>query len=208
MNLRDAADTGTPDSHALPCALPGFGHINRYWDKAHALWVARLLPGEYYVTTGQETIVTVLGASVSVCMRDAVRGIGGMNHFMLAAPQDADVRDRNQTVDSASAGHRSMAQLIQEILKQGGCRKRLEVRIIGGGRILAEMSDVGPRSIEFVENYIRSEGLTLLAKDVGDIYPRKLYYTPASGKIFVKKLRSLLNGTILQREVEYLSRLK
>jgi chemotaxis protein CheD len=43
---------------------------------------------------------------------------------------------------------------------------------------------------------------------LGDIYPRKVYYTPATGKMLVKKLRSLHNNTIVERETSYLNHLK
>lgn len=31
--------------------LEGFGRINRYWDKTNDKYAAKILPGEYYVTT-------------------------------------------------------------------------------------------------------------------------------------------------------------
>lgn len=74
-------------SQTLPRVLPGFEHINRYWDSVHQAAAAKLLPGEYYVTVEDEIIVTVLGSCVSACIRDPIRGIGGMNHFMLPISQ-------------------------------------------------------------------------------------------------------------------------
>jgi chemotaxis protein CheD len=66
------------------------------------------------------------------------------------------------------------------------------------------MTDIGRKNIEFVEEYARTEALKVLSRDLGDIYPRKVYYTPASGKMLVKKLRSLHNNTIVERETRYL----
>ena len=71
---------------ARPETLPGFGHIQRAWDKAQDRWSARILPGEYFVTRSDEIITTVLGSCISACVRDPVLRIGGMNHFML--PED------------------------------------------------------------------------------------------------------------------------
>lgn len=68
---------------AKPRALPGYEHINRYWDRLHDRYVAKILPGEYYVTLQGELVATVLGSCVSACIRDRKLGIGGMNHFML-----------------------------------------------------------------------------------------------------------------------------
>jgi chemotaxis protein CheD len=193
---------------ALPKTLPGFGHITRYWDEQHGMYAAKLLPGEFYVTREQETIVTVLGSCVSACVRDAALGIGGMNHFMLPVSGGNGSWEKADPGSSARYGNFAMEQMINEILKHGGSRRNLEVKVTGGGRILAQMTDIGRKNIEFIEEYLRTEGLRILARDLGDIYPRKVYYTPASGKMFVKKLRSLHNNTIIERETSYLNQLK
>lgn len=191
-----------------PRALPGFGHITRYWDDQHGMYAAKLLPGEYYVTGEQETIVTVLGSCVSACVRDAVTGVGGMNHFMLPVSGGNGSWETEGVAASTRYGNFAMEQMINDILKNGGRRANLEVKIFGGGKILAQMTDIGHQNIEFVQRYLRVEGLKLAASDVGDIYPRKVYFTPSTGKAFVKKLRSLHNNTIVERETRYLSLLK
>lgn len=192
----------------LPRALPGFAHINRYWDDLHQMYAAKLLPGEYYVTAERETIVTVLGSCVSACVRDPVFGIGGMNHFMLPHGQGNGSWEEAGLGASTRYGSFAMEQLINDILKHGGSRKNLEIKLTGGGRILAQLTDIGRRNIEFIEQYVRTEGLPVLARDLGDVYPRKVYYTPATGKLLVKRLRSLHNDTILQREAAYRSELE
>lgn len=188
----------------LPRALPGFGKITRYWDEVHGMYAAKLLPGEFYVSAERETIVTVLGSCVSACIRDPVFGIGGMNHFMLPASQGSSSWESGGSNASTRYGSHAMEQLINEILKNGGNRRNLEVKLTGGGRILAQMTDIGRKNISFVENYVKTECLRVLSHDLGDIYPRKVYYTPATGKLLVKKLRSLHNNTIVERESHYL----
>ena len=191
-------------AHPLPRALPGFSAITRYWDEAHSMYAAKLLPGEFYVTTERETIVTVLGSCVSACIRDPVFGIGGMNHFMLPVSQGSGSWEANGVGASTRYGSHAMEQLINEILKNGGSRQNLELKMTGGGRILAQMTDIGRKNIEFVEEYARTEALKVLSRDLGDIYPRKVYYTPSTGKMLIKKLRSLHNNTIVERESRYL----
>jgi chemotaxis protein CheD len=191
---------------ALRPALPGFEHINRYWDKDNKCVAAKLLPGEYYVTLRDEAVVTVLGSCVSACIRDRKTGIGGMNHFMLPENARTDGRQWGGDVLSSATrfGNNAMERLINDILKNGGERRALEVKIFGGGRILAQMTDIGHRNIEFVHDYLRTESLALVAEDTGDTCPRKIVYFPASGRVRVKKLRSLHNETIIQRETRYL----
>jgi chemotaxis protein CheD len=186
--------------------LPGFERVNRYWDRYHNLCAAKILPGEYYVTGENEVIVTVLGSCVSACVRDPITGIGGMNHFMLPMSGGSGTDTWVGTAISATAryGNIAMEHLITSIMKFGGARDRLEVKIFGGGNILSSITGVGQRNIEFIRRYIEAEGLPLLAADLGDVYPRKVYYFPATGKVRVKKLRELHNNTIVDRETAYM----
>ncbi|MDT8371411.1 MAG: chemoreceptor glutamine deamidase CheD [Gammaproteobacteria bacterium] len=184
-----------------PC-LKDFKHINRYWDRQHATWAAKILPGEYYVTIhDNEAIATTLGSCVSACIRDKVFGIGGMNHFMLPVKAEHSSDDWMDT--ATRYGSYAMEHLINEILKNGGNRKNLEVKLAGGGKVMRNMSDVGAKNIEFVLNYLQLEQIEIAAQDLGDNFPRKVLYYPATGKLKVKRLRSLHNDTLLAREIAY-----
>lgn len=199
----------TSDDIPAPArVLKGFEHINRYWDKYHRKFAAKILPGEFYVTISDEEIVTVLGSCVSACIRDRVFGIGGMNHFMLPSTATS-LRDlRSQLSEATRYGNYAMEHLINEILKNGGDRRNLEIKVFGGGKVIEHMSDVGRRNSEFVIDYIATEGLAIAAKDLGDRYPRKVIYFPKSGKVKVKKLREIHNDTIIKRESAYMDSLK
>ena len=115
------------DNAALPAALPQFAHIRRAWDPRHQTVVAKILPGEYYVTLRDEMIFTVLGSCVSACVRERVLGIGGMNHFML--PLDRSGGTTGWTKDDVTGvtrfGNVAMEYLINDILKLGGQRANL-----------------------------------------------------------------------------------
>lgn len=186
-------------------ALRGFKHINRIWDRSHNCYAAKLLPGDYYITTHEEIIVTTLGSCVSACIRDREFGIGGMNHFML--PYRSSLADnwKNTRLSASNRyGSYAMENLINDILKHGGERRNLEVKVFGGGKILAQMTDIGRNNIKFIKQYIETEGLNLIAEDTGDVYPRKIVYFPLTGKVWVKKLRSVQDKTIIERESRYL----
>ena len=202
-----------PRSHShdsdLKPVLTGFEHINRYWDKMHNCNAAKILPGEYYVTTHDEVIVTVLGSCVSACIRDRVFGIGGMNHFMLPmTTENTSDAWKNVNISAATRyGNYAMEHMINAILTNGGMRKNLEVKLFGGGKILAQMTDVGARNVAFVRDYVHVESLNVIAEDLGDIYPRKVMYNPLTGKVKMKKLRSLHNNTVVERETTYMKNL-
>lgn len=188
----------------LPLALPGFEHIKRGWNDAYEAHSARLNPGEYYVTKNDECIYTTLGSCISACIRDRVTGVGGMNHFMLPASTGDGGWKAAGLSSSTRYGNFAMEHLINEIMKNGGSRENLEVKIFGGGRIIANMTDVGMRNIEFARDYIATEGLRVTSEDVGDVFPRMVVYFPLSGRVRVKRLRSLHNNTIIEQETRYL----
>jgi chemotaxis protein CheD len=185
--------------------LPGFEHVRRNWNHTYGTYAARLLPGEYYVTASDEGVYTTLGSCISACIRDRANGVGGMNHFMLPASADADGWKSTSLSAATRYGNFAMEHLINTILKNGGQRQNLEVKLFGGGRILKNMTDVGMRNIVFARDYLATEGLKVVAEDVGDVFPRMVVYFPATGKVRVKRLRSLHNNTIAEQEIRYLT---
>jgi len=194
------------DRKPPPPPLPGFEHVKRMWNNTLGAYAARILPGEYYVTrSDREGVSTTLGSCISACIRDSVSGIGGMNHFMLPATAGSDPAAYKATGLGAATryGNFAMEHLINEIMKNGGKRENLEVKVFGGGRILEKMTDVGLRNISFVRDYLAAEGLRVVAEDVGDIFPRQVIYFPATGSAKVKRLRSLHNNTIANEELRY-----
>ena len=189
-----------------PLALPGFEHIRRAWHNTYEAYAARLLPGEYYVTQCDEGVYTTLGSCISACIRDRLTGIGGMNHFMLPASASAEAGGWKSTdlSDATRYGNFAMEHLINDILKNGGKRQNLEVKLFGGGRVMKGMTDIGMRNIAFAHDYLKTEGLKVTSEDVGDVFPRLVVYFPATGKVKVKRLRSLHSNTIVEQEVKYL----
>lgn len=199
MALVDSAESGN-----MPRAFRGFTHINRYWDRQNGMFAAKILPGEYYVTSQNERIVTVLGSCVSACIRDPYTGVGGMNHFMLPSDSLQGSWDMAQFGVATRFGNVAMERLINDILSNGGKRERLEVKLFGGGNVLVNMTDIGQRNILFAKHFVKIEGLKLLSEDLGDIYPRKVHYLPATGQAMVKRIVSIHNDTISERERHYM----
>lgn len=179
-----------------------------YYDQHFDCEAVKILPGEYYVTQRDLLIVTVLGSCVSVCLRDRHSGIGGMNHFML--PGNVGDDSFSPASSSARYGVYAMELLINHLLRLGAQRNQLEAKVFGGGCVLRGMTanHVGQRNVEFALDYLRTEGIPVVAQDLLDIYPRKVYFFPASGRVLVKKLKSLHNTTLLDREAEYSLRIR
>ncbi len=192
----------------LPQNLPGFEHINCYWDKRNKTFAAKILPGEYFVTKNIAVIATVLGSCVSACVRDPVNNIGGMNHFLLPLTKHEKWTSKTQLDSLATRyGNYAMEHMINDILKYGGRKENLEFKIFGGSRIMQIKSDIGQSNIDFVKAFLALEKFDIKAEDVGGINPRKVLYNPLTGKVRVKKLKDLHNDTIIKREVSYKSQL-
>lgn len=186
---------------------PGFvEHLasNRYFDRKFELEAVKVLPGEYFVTATSVLMVTVLGSCVSACIRDREKGIGGMNHFMLA-----DSGEASAVSSSARYGTYAMEILINHLLKMGARRSNLEAKVFGGGRVMATLtsSQVGERNSRFVKEYLMTEGIPTAAEDLLDVFPRKVYFFPHNGRVLVKKLVRMHNDTLIRREKEYAARL-
>lgn len=177
---------------------------NRYFDRTFSSEAVKVLPGEYFVTTMDMVLVTVLGSCVSACIRDREKGIGGMNHFMLS-----ESTERSSLSPSARYGVYAMEVLINHLLKLGARRSNLEAKIFGGGRVMASLtaSKVGDRNSSFAIDYLKTEGIPIVSQDLLDVYPRKVYFFPGSGRALVKKLTKMHNNTLLQRENDYATRL-
>ncbi|MBC7778614.1 MAG: chemoreceptor glutamine deamidase CheD [Proteobacteria bacterium] len=178
---------------------------NLYFDRTFETEAAKLLPGEYFVTDRDMVLVTVLGSCVSACIRDPQTRVGGMNHFMLPDGNHAD----GVLNESARYGAYAMEVLINAIMKQGARRTHLEAKLFGGGNVLEGLTvaNVGPRNAAFARAFLKTEGIPILAEDLEDIYPRKLYYFPRTGRVMVKKLKTAQTRVVVDREREYRQRL-
>ncbi len=180
---------------------------NVYYDRHFERQAVKILPGEYYVTSGDKLIVTVLGSCVAVCLRDKVTGIGGMNHFLL--PNDGS-GETGLLTESARYGVYAMELLINHLLKMGTARTRFEAKVFGGGNVLRGLTvnNVGQRNAEFVLDYLHTEQIPVVAQDLLGEFPRKVYFFPDTGQVLVKRIRTLHNSTISDRESEYRMRVK
>jgi len=154
-----------------------------FYDAFFKAEAVKVLPGEYFVHDEDVIIMTTLGSCIAACLWDRVAKVGGMNHFMLP---DAGAG----SPDGGRYGSFAMELLINELLKRGATRSTLEAKVFGGGAVISGMStlNVGERNTQFVMDYLKTERIPIVSKDVMEIYPRKVCFLPASGKAMVKRL--------------------
>jgi len=175
---------------------------NLYFDREHNYEAVKILPGEYFATMRDMLLVTTLGSCVCACIRDKVSGIGGINHFML--PNSGNDM-KNMIGQSARYGTYAMEVLINQLIKMGAKRSNFEAKLFGGASVLRgfTVNNIGDSNAEFALNYLKTEKIPIAAQDLLDIYPRKVYFFPSTGRVRVKKLRNIHNDTLITREAEY-----
>jgi chemotaxis protein CheD len=163
-----------------------------YYEARFGLDSVKLLPGEWFVHDEDILLATTLGSCIAACLWDRNAHIGGMNHFMLPEGEG----------DSGRYGSFAMELLINELLKRGASRNTLEAKVFGGGQVIGGMTtiNVGERNTAFVLEYLRTERIPVVSKDVLDIYPRKVCFLPASGKAMVKRLAPAHPEAIVAQE--------
>jgi chemotaxis protein CheD len=177
----------------------------QYFDREFRVDAVKILPGQYHAGR-KGAITTVLGSCVSTCLWDPAERIGGMNHFML--PGDT-ASHGSPWAASARFGVYAMEVLINEMIHLGADRRRMVAKVFGGAQLLAgfDRLDVGAKNSEFVLDFLKVEGIRVLAQDLLDVCPRKVHFFVDSGKVQVKRLSLTPSEPVQRREREYLKRI-
>ncbi len=170
-------------------------------DKVH------LVQGEQHVTDRPETMVsTLLGSCVAACLRDPVRRVGGMNHFLLPG------RTEGGGGDGLGFGVHAMELLVNALLAAGAHRERLEAKLFGGAHVLESLADVGRQNSDFALAFLQTEGIRYLGGSLGGASARRVQFWPFSGRarqlvaardealVFVQERRRAPAGPDLARD--------
>ena len=198
MNPQAPATTpGAEASHArltqLKAQVRKPGEASFFWYEPQFDSVAvKVLPGEYFVCSEELPIMTTLGSCIAACLWDSQARIGGLNHFLLAEGGDG----------SGRYGSFAMEILINEMMNRGAVRASLQAKVFGGGQVIGGLNsiNVGERNTHFVLDYLKTERISVISKDVLDIYARKVCFLPASGRAMVKRLASTNTEALLALE--------
>ncbi|NET71205.1 MAG: chemoreceptor glutamine deamidase CheD [Sphaerospermopsis sp. SIO1G2] len=168
--------------------------------------VVKLFSGDCEITDKpKHVMVTILGSCISACIRDAVAKVGGMNHFLLPNTPNEIASD---SMEALRYGAYAMEQLINALLKAGAKRDRLEIKVFGGGNVLASNMMIGDRNVHFIREYLRNEGLRIVSEDLGDKYPRRIHYYPDTGKVMMRKLHRKEDMKVVEEERNFAASLR
>jgi chemotaxis receptor (MCP) glutamine deamidase CheD/CheY-like chemotaxis protein len=147
-----------------------------------------VFPGQVIGNASGESLTTVLGASVSVCLFDPVGRRGGMNHFMLpsAGLQQVEM-GRGKYSDYA------LPRLLSMALRSGSRKTDLVASVFGGGQVSGHLGaaatlglfEVGRRNIDAAFLWLKEEGIPVVRHDTGGLVGRKIHMNTATNQIDV-----------------------
>lgn len=145
--------------------------------------------GELYATDEPTIIHTVLGSCVAVCIYDAKKKIGGMNHIFLPGDRKDD--------SSTRYGENAMKYLIKNICTLGANRDNLVAKAFGGACVISSISGelgIGTKIVDFVIDYLDKVSIKIVAHDFGGNKTRKVFFHTDTGMAYVKLLSKRLTG--------------
>jgi len=143
--------------------------------------------GELKVTNSASVILSCLGigSCIAVCVYDHLFKVGGMAHVVLPHCDGKPGDNLGKYADTC------VPLLIDEVIKQGGNRSRLTIKIAGGAQMslalgLKNTFKTGERNLEEVKAALNRQGLSLAAADVGGNKGRTVRMYVNTGRITVK----------------------
>jgi chemotaxis protein CheD len=162
-------------------------------------------PCMFHVTGDDVVITTLLGSCVSACLYDPTTGIAGMNHFMLSNERYARDMPYCKT-EAGRYGIHAMELLINEMLRRGARRGNITAKVFGGASIMTDPAMVGnfhcvgAVNCRFIEEFLETEGIRLVAADLGGHEGRVIYFDSRDYSVFVRKLRKQTSQAVAERD--------
>ena len=143
-----------------------------------------LQPGHLVVSATPLSVTTILGSCVAVCLWDAQKGIGGINHFML--PMLAGF-----SASSARFGNVAMEELVIKLGEAGARLPYLRARVFGGACMFKQMqapTHLGAKNVEVALDFLSRRAIEIVQVDIGGNRGRKLIFDTDLGAVCLNKI--------------------
>jgi chemotaxis protein CheD len=152
--------------------------------------------GDIYCSADPKVLVTVLGSCVAVCLWDKLRGIGGMNHFVLpvARGDDRSARYGDVAIDELEAG----------LVRLGSRIGDLQAKVFGGAAVLpfGGGQTVGANNVQLALERLRRDRIRIAAQRTGGVRGQQVRFHTLTGEAFVRYLRPGIRGAVLPAVVD------
>ena len=143
--------------------------------------------GEFIVTASPDAVLSCigLGSCVAVCVYDFQEKIGGMAHIVLPNHNGLPGGNHAKFADTA------VPLLLNEMIRKGGLKSRLVVKIAGGAQMslapwLRDTFRTGERNLAQVVSALQKEKIALAAADTGGTVGRTVKLHVNTGQVTVK----------------------
>lgn len=140
------------------------------------------------VSAPNSIITTGLGSCVGVCIWESLSKIGGLVHVMLP-----DSTTSRSVLNKAKYADTGVVSLVEEIVKAGGNRHRLQAKIAGGAQMFnfpgqSNIMKIGERNTIAVKKALYECKIKLLAEDTGGNHGRTIEFFPANGDLVIRTI--------------------
>ena len=154
-----------------------------------------LKPADFYMTTEQMVIKTVLGSCITLTMFSPKAGVSAACHAVLPT-----CRDCTCPSNPCTNKYKYVQCVIPEMLKKfkefGLQADDLEIKMFGGADMIQfrkgsrswENQRVGRKNIVMARDVARQYNLNIMHSDVGGTLGRKLYFDTKNGEVWLRRL--------------------
>ena len=143
--------------------------------------------GHIVVSADRGVVISALGlgSCIGLVLTDAQAGVAGMAHVMLPASRPGATGSAGKFADTA------VPALLDQVLRLGAQRPRLQARIAGGAQMFgggsgATMLNIGERNAEAVRAALRTAGMRVRGADTGGNAGRSMHVAVTGGVVTVR----------------------
>ena len=143
--------------------------------------------GQIVVSADPGIVISALGlgSCIGLVLTDAQAGVAGMAHVMLPASRPGATGSEGKFADTA------VPALLDQVLRLGAQRPRLQARIAGGAQMFGGGTagttlNIGERNADAVREALRVAGMRVRAADVGGNAGRSMQVAVTGGFVTVR----------------------
>ncbi len=147
---------------------------------------------EFKVTHDQEDVLVTyaLGSCIAVIVYEPKVKVGGMLHFMLP---DSSIDSEKAAAKPAMFADTGIPLLFKSCYGLGAEKKRMVVKIVGGGNILDNnFFKIGERNITAARKLFWKNKVLIENEEVGENYNRTVELHMSTGKVIVKNSKGFM----------------
>lgn len=142
-----------------------------------------LMPGLVHCAPEPMWLTTILGSCVAVCLWDAARRCGGMNHFILPRC--------NTKTPSARYGDVAIDLLVEKMMGLGCRIPDLRAKIFGGAAVLpfgASADTVGDSNVRIAEEFLHQREIPIVVARTGGTKGLQVRFHTESGDVLIRSV--------------------